>query len=117
MAASGTAALVAGFVPGVILVTVVALLWGATVVADSAQFSTAMTELGDERYRGSALAFQTGVGFLLTAITLRAVPAIADAAGWGPAFALLAIGPALGIASMLTLRRLPEARRLAGGRR
>ncbi len=48
---------------------------------------------------------------------IRAVPAIESAAGWGPAFALLAIGPALGTASMLWLRRLPEATRLAGGLR
>jgi MFS family permease len=96
---------------------VIGAVWGATVVADSAQFSTAMTELADEAYRGSALAFQTGVGFLLTAVTIRAVPLIEESAGWGPAFAILAIGPAVGIASMLALRRLPEATRLAGGLR
>jgi hypothetical protein len=118
MVASGSAALVFGFLPStLLLVTVVAAIWGATVVADSAQFSAAMTELADERYRGSALAFQTGVGFLLTAITIRAVPAIEAVAGWGPAFGLLAIGPAFGAAAMLALRRLPEATSLAGGRR
>jgi MFS family permease len=118
MLASGAVALTIGFLPAtVLIVTLVAAIWGATVVADSAQFSAAMTELADDRYRGSALAFQTGIGFLLTAVTIRAVPAIEGAAGWGPAFALLAIGPALGVASMLTLRRLPEAARLGGGRR
>lgn len=118
MLASGSTALVIGFVPpepG--LVTVLALAWGATVVADSAQFSAAMTELADERYRGSALALQTSLGFVLTTATIRALPAIEDAAGWGPAFALLAIGPALGAIAMLVLRRLPEATRMAGGRR
>ena len=118
MVASGSAAATIGFLPAsVLLITVVAALWGATTVADSAQFSAAMTELADERYRGSALAFQTGVGFLLTAVTIRAVPAIESAVGWGPAFLLLAVGPALGTASMLWLRRLPEAKRLAGGLR
>jgi hypothetical protein len=76
-----------------------------------------MTELADERYRGSALALQTGSGFLLTAITIRAVPILEAHWGWGIAFALLALGPALGVASMLTLRRSPESLRLAGGRR
>ncbi|MDA0270701.1 MAG: MFS transporter, partial [Chloroflexi bacterium] len=115
MACSGGCALVIGAVPGtaVVLITVIALIWGATVVADSAQFSTAMTKLADERYRGSVLAFQLGFGFLLTTVTIRAVPAIADASGWGPAFALLAAGPALGVVSMLVLRRLPEAARMA----
>lgn len=119
MACSGGCAIVIGLVPAsaVILITVIALIWGATVVADSAQFSTAMTELADERYRGSVLAFQLGLGFLLTTVTIRAVPVIADAAGWGPAFALLAAGPALGVASMLALRRLPDAARMANGNR
>jgi MFS family permease len=118
MALSGAMALLIGFVPEtVLLVTIVAALWSATVVADSAQFSTAMTELADERYRGSALALQTGSGFLLTAITIRAVPILEAHWGWGIAFALLALGPALGVASMLTLRRSPESLRLAGGRR
>lgn len=63
MLASGSTALVIGFVPpepG--LVTVLALAWGATVVADSAQFSAAMTELANERYRGSALALRRRLG-------------------------------------------------------
>ena len=51
---SATAATI-GFTEGsVLLVTALAAIWGATVVADSAQFSAAMTELADERYRGSA---------------------------------------------------------------
>ena len=118
MVASGSVALVIGFTPAsLVLVTVLAAVWGATVVADSAQFSAAMTELADEQYRGSVLALQTGVGFLLTAVTIRAVPIIEQAVGWGPAFAILAAGPALGTLAMLTLRRRPEALRLAGGRR
>jgi MFS family permease len=118
MLASGTCALVIGWLPAsLLLLSLVAGAWGATVVADSAQFSAAMTELADERYRGSALALQTGCGFLLTAVTIRALPLVEARAGWGPAFALLALGPALGVASMLTLRRLPEARRMAAGLR
>jgi sugar phosphate permease len=109
---------VIGFLPAtIVLVTIVAIIWGSTVVADSAQFSTAMTELADEHYRGSALAFQTGIGFLLTAVTIRGVPILEDEFGWGVAFAILAIGPAFGVASMLTLRASPESLRLAGGRR
>ena len=118
MLASGGVALVIGFLPGTIfVVTLFAAIWGATVVADSAQFSAAMTELADERYRGSVLAFQTGIGFLLTAVTIRGIPVIEDHWGWGPAFAVLAIGPALGIVSMQLLRRSPESLQLAGGRR
>jgi MFS family permease len=118
MVISGGSALVIGFLPATVLVvTIVAIIWGSTVVADSAQFSTAMTELADERYRGSAIAFQTGVGFLLTAVTIRGIPLLEDEWGWGVAFAVLAIGPAFGVASMLTLRASPASLALAGGRR
>jgi hypothetical protein len=71
----------------------------------------------DERYGGSALAFQTGIGFLLTAVTIRTVPVLEDQWGWGVAFALLALGPEFGVLSMQLLRRSPEAALLAGGRR
>ncbi len=82
MIGSGSAALVIGFTPAsLVLVAVLAAVWGSTVVADSAQFSAAMTELADERYRGSVLAFQTGVSFLLTAITIRGVPIIEQGVG------------------------------------
>ena len=99
------------------MIAIIAMVWGASVVADSAQFSTALTELSDDNYRGTALAFQTGIGFLLTIVPIRFLPVMADAVGWGPAFAVLAIGPALGIAAMLRLRAMPEAEGMALGRR
>ena len=119
MAISGGLALFIGYIPTDMSVVIVllALVWGAAVIADSAQFSTAMTELSDPAYRGTMLTFQTGIGFALTAVTIRLVPIIEDASGWGPAFALLAIGPAIGIAAMLYLRRLPEAAAMANGKR
>jgi hypothetical protein len=90
MAISGGTALYIGFLPVEwdILIAVVAIIWGASVVADSAQFSTALTELSDDDYRGTALAFQTGIGFLLTIAPIRFLPVMADSVGWGPAFAV-----------------------------
>ena len=96
----------------------IALVWGLTIVADSAQFSAAVSELSDQRYVGSALAFQMGVGFAITMITIWAVPVIAEALGsWRWSFLILAPGPVIGLVAMLRLRRLPEAEKLAGGRR
>jgi len=119
MIISGGMALFIGFLPvdWNIVIAVVAMIWGASVVADSAQFSTALTELSDDDYRGTALAFQTGIGFLLTIAPIRFLPVMADSVGWGPAFAVLAIGPALGTAAMLRLRTLPESTAMALGRR
>jgi len=119
MIMSGGTALFIGFISSdwQLAVAVAALVWGVSVIADSGQFSTAMTEVTDSAYRGTALTFQTGVGFLLTILTIRLVPIIEDTAGWGVAFAFLAIGPALGTASMLWLRTLPESSAIAGGKR
>ncbi len=118
LAASGVCALAAGFVfhrPA--LLTFLCVVWGFAVVADSAQFSAAVSELADPRYVGTALTVQTSLGFLLTTVTLRIIPPLRDLLGWERAFALLALGPAFGIWSMLRLRRLPEAQKMAGGRR
>jgi MFS family permease len=121
MTLSGTSAVVAGLLfgaPAAVLLTVV-VVWGITVVADSAQFSTAVSELAPPGTAGSALALQTAAGFLLTGVTIVGVGLLdpGDRGGWSVAFALLAIGPAVGVAAMLALRRRPDALRMAGGRR
>ena len=61
---------------------IVAAIWGATVVADSAQFSACVTEYGDPRYVGTALTVQTCIGFLITTISIRMMPALVARAGW-----------------------------------
>ena len=121
MAVSGSSAIVVGFLFGAppILTVVVGLVWGITVVADSAQFSTAVSELAPVGTAGSALAIQMALGFLLTGITILGVGLLspADGTGWRVAFGLLALGPLVGIAAMLRLRRRPEALRMANGHR
>jgi len=119
MAISGLCCLGVGFLfggsPAALLA--VTLLWGATVVADSPQFSASVTELADPRYMGTALAVQTCVGFLITTFSIRMIPALVAAVGWKYAFVFLAPGPLLGLVAMRRLRGLPEASRLAGGHR
>jgi MFS family permease len=121
MLLSGTSAVVAGLLFGAPtwIVLAVVVVWGITVVADSAQFSTAVSELAPPGTAGSALALQTAGGFLLTAVTIVGVGLLEPGteASWAVAFGLLAIGPAIGVLAMWTLRRLPEATRMAGGRR
>jgi MFS family permease len=92
------------------------VLWGVTVVADSAQFSAAVSELAPRQYVGTALTLQTSLGFLLTALTIYMLPLAADHVGWRWVMLLLVPGPLLGLWAMLRLRRRPEARLLAGGR-
>ena len=119
MIASGACALAVGLFYGGPLGALVPLLllWGITVVADSAQFSTAVSELAPADYVGTALTLQTSLGFLLTCATIYLLPAVAGAIGWRWSMSVLALGPALGVWAMLALRRRPEAARLAGGRR
>lgn len=95
----------------------VCLIWGFAVVADSAQFSACISELCLPELTGTALTLQTGLGFLLTLITIRMVLPIEHLVGWRWAFSFLAIGPIGGILAMLALRRLPAAKKLAGGMR
>jgi MFS family permease len=121
MAISGSSAIAIGFLYGALpaVVVAVALVWGITVVADSAQFSTAVSELAPPGTAGSALTIQTAAGFTLTAVTIWGVSLLGptDAAGWRVAFAALAIGPALGILAMWRLRHRPDAARMANGNR
>ncbi|HKI47743.1 MAG TPA: MFS transporter, partial [Desulfobacteria bacterium] len=115
---SGACTLCAGIFfssPG--LLTVLCLLWGLTVVSDSAQFSAAVSELTDSRYVGTALTVQTTFGFLLTLISIRIIPSLVEVIGWEWTFMVLAPGPAFGIWSMLKLRSMPESTRMASGNR
>ena len=118
MLLSGTCAVSVGFFferPGIL--TAVCLVWGFTVIADSAQFSAAISELADSRYVGTALTLQTSMGFLLTLITIRMVPPLLELVGWRYAFSMLALGPVFGVWSMMRLRGLPEAEKMASGSR
>ena len=119
MVISGSCAIVVGLFFGRPLAALVPLLlvWGVTVVADSAQFSTAVSELAPPDLVGTALTLQTSLGFLLTCATIYLLPAVAMVIGWRWSMSVLALGPALGVWAMLALRRRPEAVRLAGGRR
>ncbi len=118
MAISGGCALTAGAAAAVgpIVVTSLVLVWGFAIVADSAQFSTSVSELAEPEYMGTMLTTQTAIGFLLTLVTIRLVPVAVDAVGWGWAFAGLALGPAAGSWAMWRLKRSPESVKLAGGR-
>ncbi|MCP1677178.1 MFS family permease [Natronocella acetinitrilica] len=111
MCLSGTCALTIGFVQGVsvTLVMVLGLIWGFWVIADSAQFSTAVTEVGRQDYIGTALTMQLAIGFALTVPTIWLIPVLEALVGWGGAFSLLALGPMLGVIAMFKLMSLRQA--------
>jgi MFS family permease len=82
-----------------------AIVWGFTVVADSAQFSALVSEYTPRTHVGTALTLQTSAGFLLTMVSMRLVPPIVQQAGWRWAFVFLAPGPLLGAVAMRRLNR------------
>ena len=119
MAVSGTCSLIVGLLFGgsPLWLLAVCLIWGFSVVADSAQFSAGISELCPSERTGTVLTIQTSLGFLLTLVTIRLIPSVERWLGWRWAFMLLAIGPAAGIWAMAKLRRLPESAKMSCGRR
>ena len=113
LAASGACSLVIGLLFGanLLLVTLVAWIWGFFVIADSAQFSALVTEAVPAHAVGTALTMQTALGFLLTTVSIQLVPPLAERFGWPLAFPILALGPALGIAAVRRLQRLRRLQR------
>jgi MFS family permease len=107
MLASGTCALAAGVAFGgpFIVLLLLAGCWGFTVVADSAQFSALVSEFSPKTQVGTALTLQICLGFLLTMVSMRLLPAVASAIGWRWAFLMLVPGPFLGALAMKRLER------------
>ena len=118
MMLSGTCCVLIGPVArlGVAPMIAVAVFWGFWVVADSAQFSTIVTETSEQRYAGTAVTLQLAAGFTLTAVTIWLIPVVQAAVGWTWAFTVLAPGPLLGAAAMTRLLHAPQATLIAGGR-
>ena len=119
MAISGVCTLFIGLLFGgpVFWLLLVGAVWGATIVADSGQFSACVLELATPETRGTLATVQTSVGFLITVGTIQVMPQFVEWLGWQWAFSPYAIGPAFGIWAMWKLRREPDAVKLAGGRR
>jgi hypothetical protein len=120
MLVSGSCGLLAGIFYGgpTWLLCLIVIIWGFTIVSDSAQFSAAITELANPSFVGTALSVQMGLGFGLTVVAIWLMPYLASAFGsWQWVFLFLVPGPLIGAWAMLTLRRQPEAILLANGRR
>jgi len=89
------------------LLLVLAVVWGFSVVADSAQFSALVSDHTARTHVGTALTLQTSAGFLLTMVSMRLVPPATALLGWRWAFLFLAPGPLLGALAMRALNREP----------
>ncbi|EDL66777.1 MFS transporter [Bacillus sp. SG-1] len=79
-------------------------IWGVFVISDSAQFSAGVTEFAESDYVGTALTFQMCVGFLITIFSINLIPYMQKLLGWEWVFSILAIGPLLGMLSMVKFK-------------
>ncbi|WP_144187087.1 MFS transporter [Elioraea rosea] len=98
-AAAGLASAI-GFGGAPVIVAALLVVWGSSIVADSAQFSSLVADNAPAESAGSLMALQTALGFALSALTVQLLPWFAGLAGWPFALAALAIGPILGAAAM-----------------
>ena len=107
MAISGSCAILFALTFGgsVWLTVVIAIIWGVTIIPDSAQFSVLVADHASGEQAGSLLTFQTALGFALTIATVHVTPIVAAMVGWPIMMGLLALGPIFGIYSMLGLRK------------
>ena len=119
MAVSGTCALISGALFGAEpwLLLVLCAIWGVSVIADSAQFSSSVIKLSEPSNIGTMLTMQTSIGFMITLASVHLIPYLVEMVGWGWAFAPLAAGPFLGFWAMARLRAHPNAIKLANGNR
>ena len=91
---------------GPIWITVlVSIIWGLSIIPDSAQFSVLVADHAQSDQAGSLMTFQTALGFALTIITVQLAPLVAALVGWPVMMGLLALGPLFGVYSMWGLRR------------
>jgi len=109
------------------MLVAVAVFYNVTGVADSSIHSTTLTELTDPRYLGAAYSLRSLLGFGAGAISPwvfglvldwgRAGASLPDHVVWGLAWSTLGLGGLLGPVVVWRLRRMPEAVKLAGGKR
>jgi MFS family permease len=115
---SGVSSLLIGlFFDKPLIALLIAVFWGVTVIPDSPQYSSMITELVEPVYVGTALTLQTAVGFLITIFSIKILPIFVSEVGWSYGFTILTLGPVIGIISLFRLRRLPDSEKIALGKR
>lgn len=88
-----------------ILLYALIMVWGFSVVADSAQFSALVSEHAPREHVGTALTIQVCLGFLLTMVTIELLPWVAGYISWRYASLILVPGPLLGAWAMFRMQR------------
>ncbi|NWF56607.1 MAG: MFS transporter [Syntrophaceae bacterium] len=110
-------------------VMIVGLAYGFAVIAESAVYSSGLSELVSPNYLGTALALRALIGFGIGAVAPTAFGLVLDLTNsaetqralgflpnWGWAFCMLGAVALVGPLAMWKLRSMPESRMMAGGK-
>ncbi|MCE5262314.1 MAG: MFS transporter [Deltaproteobacteria bacterium] len=109
------------------LLVTVASIYNMAAIADSSVYSTGLTELVPPHYLGAAYALRSVLGFGAGIMSpwvfgfvidwARGEPLRSETMAWGLAWTVLGIGAAFGPLMTVMLRKAPEARQMACGKR
>jgi MFS family permease len=119
---SGVCSFVAGWLLGAppVFLIVLGFFYGFLTAADSAIYSTAITELSPPEQLGSTQAAQSFIGFAIGAVVPVMAGFILDLAQaelkWGFAFSFNGLLALMGVGALVWLRRLPQAVKMAAGK-
>lgn len=82
------------------------LVWSLAVIADSPQFSALVAQLAPAQHKGTALTFVTCIGFFITVVSMFCFDQLLHLTSFSVyAFAVLAVGPLLGLISLRGILR------------
>jgi MFS family permease len=98
----------------------ISAVYGWAIAADSAIYSTGITEVSDPSNLGSAMAMQASLGLVGGVVGPVIFGGILDlspdALKWGIGYSFLGVLAIVAIAALLRLRSLPQSRLLASGK-
>ena len=118
-ALSGACSFVIGWMGGFpwAVIVVLAIVYGWAISADSAIYSTAITEVAESAHLGSTMALQAFLGFSGGAIGPIVVGGILDASSgsWGIGFSSVGVVSLVAVAALLRVRSTAHSRTLAPG--
>lgn len=80
------------------------LIWGMSVVADSPMFSTLVAHSATPEIKGTALTIVNCIGYAISVVSIQLINSLVQYTNSKAIFMLLAIGPFLGLISLLKMQ-------------
>jgi len=94
------------FAPSAAVLIAFLFFWGLVVIADSPLFSTLVAQSTPAESRGTSLTIVNCIGFSITIVSIQFLNLLADVIHGQFIYMLLAIGPVMGLTSLLRLKHI-----------